>query len=244
MVARCCSKAPWFRCSIERTARRQKIFPVQRNSSSTSTTKATTQSHTIQNRLLKSIHPLHLFRIVQDVDKYQDFLPSCGHSEVFANTISKGGRSFEADLAVGLGPFFQTKYRSRVSVDPQNLIISTESGRSVPKNGMGATTSSSSSGSMFEALKSRWELFPVIEPNQDDDSDKEPTLIGTSVDFWVEMTVSDPMVETVLNNVLRQMAETQVQAFEERCWALPQPTKEELVRAEGFVKLRTKARTI
>ena len=233
MVAGCGLMAPLFRASIARSVRRQ-TFPASRKSSSTAT--ALKQSHTIENRLLKSIHPLHLFRIVQDVDRYQEFLPFCGHSEVFPNTISNGGRSFEADLAVGLGPLFQTKYRSQVTVDPQNLIISTVSGRSATKTGIGGM----SSGSMFETLKSRWELFPVVEQNNEED----PVLVGTAVDFSVEMTVSDPMVETVLNNTLRQMAETQVQAFEERCLALPPPSEEELSRAETFFQMKTKARTI
>ncbi len=220
------------------TARRQTV-PLKRSFRSTTihsfpaANTTTTQSHSIQNRFLKNIHPLHLFRIVQDVDRYQEFLPFCGHSEVFPDTISNGGRSFEADLAVGLGPLLQTRYRSKVTVDPDRLIISTVSGKS-SSNGMGA-----SSGTMFEALKSRWELFAVVnEQGNTEDS----TGIGTSVDFSVEMTVSDPMVETVLNNVLRQMAETQVQAFEERCLALPQPTDQELSRANDYVKLVAKTR--
>ena len=239
MLAACSRMAPLFRASIARSVRRQ-ILPASRKFSlATNTATALKQSHTIENRLLKSIHPLHLFRIVQDVDRYQEFLPFCGHSEVFPNTISNGGRSFEADLAVGLGPLFQTKYRSQVTVDPQNLIISTVSGRSAPKTGIGGM----SSGSMFETLKSRWELFPVVEQNNKD-QDKDPVLVGTAVDFSVEMTVSDPMVETVLNNTLRKMAETQVEAFEERCLALSPPSKDELSRAETFFQMKTKVRTI
>lgn len=231
--------APWIRSScIVGTARRQTILikrsfrSTTRQSFSAANT-TTTQSHSIQNRFLTSIHPLHLFRIVQDVDRYQEFLPFCGHSEVFPDTISNGGRSFEADLAVGLGPLFQTRYRSKITVDPDRLIISTVSGKS-SSNGMGV-----SSGTMFEVLTSRWELFSVVI---EQGSNADSTLIGTSVDFSVEMTVSDPMVETVLNNVLRQMAETQVQAFEERCLALPQPTDEELSRANNYVKLISKTR--
>ena len=96
---------------------------------------------------------------------------------------------------------------------------------------------------MFETLKSRWELFPVVEQNNKD-QDKDPVLVGTAVDFSVEMTVSDPMVETVLNNTLRKMAETQVEAFEERCLALSPPSKDELSRAETFFQMKTKVRTI
>ncbi len=235
MAARLALVAPWMRSNrIIGIARQQTIF-MKRSFRSTTRQSFPTRSHSIQNRFLQSIHPLHLFRIVQDVDRYQEFLPFCGHSEVFPDTISNGGRSFEADLAVGLGPLFQTRYRSKVTVDPDRLVISTVSGKS-SSNGMGV-----SSGTMFEALTSRWELFSVVT-EQDNNTDSDSALIGTSVDFSVEMTVADPMVETVLNNVLRQMAETQVQAFHERCLALPNPTDEELSRANDYVKLVAKTR--
>ncbi len=199
----------------------------------TTTTATTTQSHSISGRLLPNVHPLHLFRIVQDVDKYQDFLPFCGHSEVFPETIRDGGRFFEAELAVGFGPssLFQTRYLSRVVVDPINLIIETKSGKSVPTT---TTTdyekNNNNDNGMFESLTSRWKLHPM-------NTSLSSNNIGTSVDFSVEMTVSDPMVATVLNRVLVDVAETQVRAFSDRCKVIPPPTRDELLAAERYYKV-------
>ena len=211
------------------------------SSAATPSTKSTTQSHEIKSRLLSGIHPLHLFRIVQDVDKYHEFLPFCGHSEVFRDTVADGGRSFRAELAVGFGPFsfLQTRYLSRVVVDAETLTITTKSGKS---------TNTNSNSSMFDSLTSLWKLRPVVETNTKSKSNTKSNtnsaspsvvVIGTSVDFFVEMTVSDPVVEAVLNKVLVQMAEKQVQAFEERCHALPSPTQTELLRAEAFFDTTT-----
>ncbi len=192
-------------------------------------TTTTTQSHTISGRVLPTIHPLHLFRIVQDVDRYKEFLPFCGHSHVFQETIRDGGRFFEAELAVGFGPssLLQTKYLSKVSVDPENLTIETKSGKSES-----TTSDSKNDNSMFESLNSKWKLRPVGSQSSCDQ-------IGTSVDFSVEMTVTDPMVAAVLNQVLVNVAETQVQAFHDRCKALPRPTMDEIKRAERHYKTQS-----
>jgi len=224
---------------VARRAVKSSLLSASRHATTTTTTtirtfatnRTTTQSHSISGRLLPDIHPLHLFRIVQDVDKYQDFLPFCGHSEVFPETIRNGGRFFEAELAVGFGPssLFQTKYLSQVSIDPINLIIETKSGKSES-----TTTTTSDNNSMFESLTSRWKLHPVEASLSQSSSDT--SSVGTSVDFSVEMTVSDPMVAAVLNQVLVNVAETQVQAFSDRCKAIPHPTRDELLKAEHYYK--------
>ena len=87
---------------------------------------------------------------------------------------------------------------------------------------------------MFESLNSKWKLRPVGSQSQ---SSSDQYQIGTSVDFSVEMTVSDPMVAAVLNQVLVNVAETQVQAFHDRCNAIPRPTSDEILRAERYYKM-------
>jgi coenzyme Q-binding protein COQ10 len=141
-------------------------------------------------------HPLHLFRIIQDVDKYERFLPLCHYSKIIR--ISKDGRSFDGKLKIG-SKYFSEEYVSRVTVIPETYTIETTSIESTK----------------FESLKSRWTLGEVIK------CDEERTEIHCHVDFEVEMTVSDPVIVAVLDQVLQQVASRQVQAFEQRCRDIP-----------------------
>jgi len=192
------------------------------------------------------------------VDKYEEFLPFCGHSEVFRHTISDGGRSFEAELLVGFGgtggvfrdSLFQTKYLSRVSVDPEALIVDTTSGKSYSDNDRNDNNNSSD---MFDSLSSRWKLRPVVTPLPNDSSScsssssssssssntvkADDSLVSTEVDFSVSMTVSDPIVAAVLDQVLASVAETQVRAFSERCGTLPPPSQSDISLAERYCQL-------
>lgn len=189
----------------------------------------TTRCHEIKSRILNDVHPLHLFRIVQDVDKYKDFLPLCSESKVFENTITDEGRSFRAELIVGFGPLgsmFQTRYISQVSVDPHNLRIETRSNGSA--SAISNTADNDNTTGMFDSLTSCWQLRPVVQYPE--------KTVGTSVDFKVEMAVSDPVTIAVLNHVLYNVAESQVEAFHKRCQALQPPTSDELEIAERFFK--------
>ena len=140
-------------------------------------------------------HPLHLFRIIQDVDKYETFLPLCNYSKIIRR--SQDGRSFDGKLKIG-SKFFTEEYISRVTVIPETYTIETESIESTS----------------FESLKSRWKLEEAV-------LDDEPRNIHCQVDFQVEMTVSDPVIVAVLDQVLQQVASRQVQAFEQRCQDIP-----------------------
>ena len=139
-------------------------------------------------------HPLHLFRIIQDVDKYDTFLPLCTSSKIIRR--SKDGRSFDGKLQIG-SKFFTEEYVSRVTVIPETYTIETESIESTS----------------FESLKSRWTLGEAVMEDKED--------IHCQVDFEVEMTVSDPVIVAVLDQVLQQVASRQVQAFEQRCHNIP-----------------------
>lgn len=193
-----------------------------------------------ESRILKT-HPLHLFRIIQDVDKYHEFLPLCHKSRVFPETIRSNGRTFEAQLQVGKPPLFFETYISRVTVIPEQLRVESES--------------ISSEGKLFESLKSSWQLRrvdpslekgnkeesgTVVEQNRDFDDHHSGTATATSsniachIDFEVEMTVTDPLVIGILDTVLMQVAGRQVEAFDQRCQELPWPEKLlERIQREG-----------
>jgi len=138
-------------------------------------------------------HPTHLFRIIKDVDRYPEFLPLCTYSKV--NSSLPGG--FEATLTVGLPPLFTETYRSKVTVDHKNLVIKTVS----------------LDGKYFDNLTSRWKLRPVERehPSQ------------CEVDFSVEITASDPVIVSTLDQVLAKIAGDQVRAFDQRCRQIPLP---------------------
>ena len=135
-------------------------------------------------------HPLHLFRIIQDVDRYSEFLPLCTYSRVNKQLP----RGFEATLTVGLPPLFTETYRSHVTVIPEMLMVETKS----------------LDGKYFDSLRSQWKLTPV-----DQEQNK------CHVDFSVEITASDPLIVSTLDQVLVKIAGDQVRAFDQRCQRIP-----------------------
>ena len=151
----------------------------------------------VESRVLRAVHPLHLFRIIQDVDRYKEFLPLCKESRVF--NIASDGRSFEGTLTVGMPPVFTETYTSKVRIFPETLTVTSESIQST----------------RFESLKSRWTLSKA--------EDEDQAVTACHVDFEVEMTVSDPIIVNVLDQVLENVAGRQVEAFEKRCQDIPIP---------------------
>ena len=148
---------------------------------------AVTKRH-VERRILK-VKCDGLFQIIQDVDRYQEFLPLCTASKVLRR--SDCGAFFDASLTVGLPPLFSETYCSRVHVKPENLVVSTKSLQS----------------KRFDSLSSEWKLQNMSKNNEE----------LTHVDFQVEMTVSDPLIVTILDRVLQEIAGRQVEAFEKRC---------------------------
>lgn len=145
-----------------------------------------TKSYT-EKKLIQT-HPLHLFRIICDVDRYASFLPLCKHSHVVKRYNEK---SFDAVLSVGLGPLFEESYTSRVTIDAEKLTVHARSVES----------------KLFDGLSSRWTLKDASSADK----------AACYVDFEVTMTVSDPLVSACLDQVLREVAGQQVSAFENRC---------------------------
>jgi ribosome-associated toxin RatA of RatAB toxin-antitoxin module len=186
----------------------------------------------VEHKVLQT-SAVHLFRIIQDVDRYAEFLPLCSYSKV-DRRLSGGGTTthdFEATLTVGLPPLFTETYRSKVKVDPQKFIIETQS----------------LNGKYFDQLSSRWQLYPLEDegnigtPNASNVDDgnhnnnmsrssstgvllppAQPVRPQCQVDFSVEITASDPLIVSTLDQVLVRIAGDQVRAFAQRCHQIPQ----------------------
>ena len=144
-------------------------------------------------RKILQTSPQRLFQIIQDVDAYSQFLPLCTHSKILKRF--DGGRQFEAALTVGLPPLFTEHYVSQVRADPERLTVHAKSIEST----------------LFETLDSKWILKEV-------ESDEELC----DVHFEVEMSVSNPVIVNVLDQILEQVAGKQVAAFEKRCREVPE----------------------
>ena len=115
-------------------------------------------------------------------------------------------------------------------------MISTTSGRGVAVSSEDKNNDNTTNNTMFDSLSSVWKLKPLVEQQQQPSTNK-PIIVSTLVDFKVQMTVSDPIVAAFLDKVLKHVAETQIQAFSDRCQVIPPPTPEELQQAEDFFKV-------
>ena len=110
--------------------------------------------HHVQRKTIKT-HPLHLFRIIQDVDDYMNFLPLCSFSKILRK--SPDGRSFDGKLIVGKPPLFSEEYISRVTVIPETLTIKMKSIES----------------QRIDALRSHW----LLEEKQGDNGETHCDVI-------------------------------------------------------------------
>mmetsp|Transcript_20611 Transcript_20611/g.47616 ORF Transcript_20611/g.47616 Transcript_20611/m.47616 type:complete len:165 (+) Transcript_20611:197-691(+) len=137
-----------------------------------------TKKH-VEQRLIRT-NPFHLFRIIQDVDRYSEFVPLCFHSEVLRR--SNDGRYFDATLTVGFPPLLTEHYVSRVEVDPSRLSVKA---RSI-------------SSQHLEALASRFLLTP-----QDD----KGVHVDFQVEMTVRDPLIGQALDRVLQDVAKQQVE-------------------------------------
>lgn len=167
-----------------------------------------TKQH-VEQRLFRGIPAAHLFRIVQNVDAYKEFLPLCTESRV---TQRISPHEFYANLTVGMnaGPLQLTEtYTSHVTAQaqqPHQFVINAQSVQS---------------SKWIEALSSQWKLTPQNLTAAGTSNNTSRTPENVLVDFQVSLTTSDPIISQTLDQVLKHVAQQQVQAFEQRCRQLP-----------------------
>jgi len=120
-----------------------------------------------------------MFDVVQDVGRYQEFLPWC-HSSVIT---SKGKGFLTGDLVVGIPPFVES-YTSNVSlVRPQ--IIKAESSR----------------GKLFNELIFVWKFSPGLKGKP------QSCIIDYNVSLEFRSTIASQAANVFFNQVVRAMTE-------------------------------------
>ena len=188
-------------------------------------TEPTTHRHAHQS-IIHRIHPKHLYQIINDVDKYQNFLPHCHESRVLQT--SSCGTMYDAVLRVGLpglpslpsvqsSSLLEERYISRVRMISPALDgdVYTVEARSIQSQ-------------LFDSLKSRWQLTLVENGHHDNKQSSDERIskmnandISCKVNFEVEIQVSNPLISFALDSVLKDVAKEQVLAFESRCNEVP-----------------------
>mmetsp|Transcript_3002 Transcript_3002/g.6033 ORF Transcript_3002/g.6033 Transcript_3002/m.6033 type:complete len:234 (-) Transcript_3002:232-933(-) len=142
-----------------------------------------------------------IFETVLDVDSYKDFLPFCTNSRV---TTSVRQGCFEADLAIGFKSV-NASYTSRVSFErgSESEAISSESPNVVPWRIDAVSVGST----LLNTMDCHWVFHPLEGGNR------------TDIDFAISFEVAGGswVIQSVLDTVFEDVANSQVSAFEERC---------------------------
>ena len=201
-----------------------------------SITTTTTHKHTHQTTL-NNIHPQHLYQIINNVDQYYSFLPYCIESKILQT--SNCGSMYDAVLMVGLpssssllpgsSSMLEERYVSRVKMTPPSTKDSND------MKPIWVVEAKSIQSQLFDSLKSRWQLSIADDTNQgssinqqllhtnnvNSQGDKNylqsRATTSCNVNFEVEIQVSNPLISFTLNQVLKDVAQKQVDAFEKRC---------------------------
>ena len=195
----------------------------------------TTHRHAHQS-ILHRIHPKHLYQIINDVDKYQNFLPHCHESRVLQT--SSCGTMYDAVLRVGLpglpslpsvqsSSLLEERYISRVRMISPAL--DDDNNKYVYTAPMWTVEARSIESQLFDSLKSRWQLTLVENGHHHDNKQSSDERIvkmnandiSCKVNFEVEIQVSNPLISFALDSVLKDVAKEQVLAFESRCNEVP-----------------------
>jgi len=181
--------------------------------------------------------PQHLYDVITDVDSYAQFVPQCKSSRILRR--SECGTIFDASLCVTMTdtpPFnwIEEEYVSRVRMKGPSKINTNSNyvtGSQHPDaDGVEWIVEAKSIKSrLFHGLTSRWRLTEsaltrksvsnrtTLQLGDNKMMDSAEDYSHTNVEFEIEMKVQDPIIVTVLDEVLVHVAETQVDAFEKRC---------------------------
>jgi len=99
---------------------------------------------------------------------------------------------------------FQDEYTSKVTADATNFTV--------------RTYSSGSKLKLFDSLQSYWKLRrSSVDSSNIINSEEGEATTSTEVEFEVKIEVSNPIILGVLDQVLKEVAGKQVEAFERRC---------------------------
>jgi ribosome-associated toxin RatA of RatAB toxin-antitoxin module len=170
-----------------------------------------------ESRLVRT-SPAHFYKIICNVSEYSDFLPYCSKSQILRHSSCR--TMFDAVLTVGYPPFFTETYVSRVTMKQSSVpwTVQTKSLQST----------------IINSISSTWKVYPAPLLSNRNDGNNVALPLSTPrqggeivqqeqccyVELLVEMQVSDPLIISVLDQVLVQVASTQVEAFEKRAYSL------------------------
>jgi len=231
----CINRCNWTRAHHPAAATNRRLPKSRlqtRSIADTSSSNATSTSHRHTHQsILHRIHPQHLYQIINDVDKYNQFLPYCNESKVLQN--SPCGTMYDAVLRVGLPGLLPSLSMSSSSLLEERYISRVRMISPADDDGdasklMWAVEAKSIQSQLFDSLKSRWQLTFVENDvrsnnNSSEGSDNMMHSNNTScnVNFEVEIQVSNPLIGFTLDKVLEDVAKKQVEAFERRCNEVP-----------------------
>ena len=142
-----------------------------------------------------------LYKLIADIDSYASFLPY-----VLASTVltrhPQTGAPLTADLRIGFPPFDET-FRSAVTCTEPSLVEAT----------------SSPGSSVFDALRTRWEIRPMVPAlaaSAAADSDSDSDASSSVVDLRIEVGFKSRMYEVLAQAVIPKVAAEMIDAFEKR----------------------------
>lgn len=165
-----------------------------------------TKRSVTKSRLVRA-SPAHFYEIVCNVNDYSKFLPFCSHSKVLRHSPCR--TMFDAVLTIGYPPFFTETYVSRVTMG----------GQSASATPLWTVQTKSLQTNIVQSISSTWKIYPVLEnarrSNEDEGRESHPSQ-HCNVELMVEMQVNDPLIISVLDQVLEKVATQQVEAFEKR----------------------------
>jgi len=171
------------------------------------------------------VPPDLLYDVVRNVGQYNTFVPFCIQSSILGDIKyleNANDMNFDASLTVGfsLGGLGESSYFSLPRLEEE--YVSRVRTRIV-KDGEGVkewiVEARSIRSRMLDGLGSQWRLRAIDAPPSSKASqiNMNEQKLWTHVDFEVELSSSDPVVSAALDEVLADVADRQVKAFEKRC---------------------------
>ena len=139
--------------------------------------------------------PEHVYSVVGDVKKYEEFVPWCVGSKIVRGPVKVGSNNgspmnhvkLEAELAIGFN-LMSEKYISHVAMYPNKSI------RAISRD-----------TSVFDKLLTEWKFKPGEKPDT------------CEIQFFIDFKFSNPLYERVSAIFFDEVVKEMVGAFEKRC---------------------------